>query len=172
MTSMYAFSSADITALYKTRASKMNVFSVDDVNVLSKTRMIFIPEVSSETFLKNDNRSLADFSFITDDYFATPLTYFPTKYNIKTERILVSSRYMSETKDYIRSSLDKAILADERVLFVAHSLSGIALLEFLIENQKYFSRMKGNVFLQSPLLGTPIAQIYRNNHYNIKKKSV
>lgn len=152
---------------YKVYNSKSTSLSSAQLKQLRKTKIIYIPGILAETF-QEDPRSVLNLSFITKEYFGTQVNYLKNNYQLDVTRLKTSSKTLAKTKRNIRLAIKKAKQEKKQVLFVAHSLGGLALTEVLIE-LKNPQIVQGVVFLQTPFWGSPIATVYDNNTYYIKK---
>ena len=134
-----------------------------ELSKLKNTRIVLVPGILSETFLSQDDRSRVDLSIFTKDYFNAQKYYFDKKYNLDIVRIKSSSNSLEEIKTNIDFILKQTIKEQKKVLFITHSLGGIALMDYFINHHDNFNHIVGNIFLQSPFRGTPIANVYKDN---------
>lgn len=139
----------------------------NELQRLSNTKIIFIPGILAETF-QRDSRSLFNISFLTKEYFGTQVNYLKKNYKLDVTRLKTSSKTLAKTKKNIVDAVKIAKEQNKKVIFIAHSLGGLALTEVLIENH-FYKNIQGVIFLQTPFWGSPIANVYDNNTYYIQK---
>ncbi len=138
----------------------------DKVN-LKNTQVIFIPGILSESFILGDFRSLFEFSLFTKGYFSEHLDTLES-HGIDCVRITSSSDSFSELRDNIEKVINEAVQKNKKIIFIAHSLGGLALIDLLIQKPQYLKFIRGNFFLQSPLYGSPMADLYLENPFHIR----
>jgi hypothetical protein len=153
----------DISNKYDTYYKQQQDFTSNELEQLKSLRIVLVPGILSETFLSQDHRSRLNLSVLTSDYFNAQKYYFDKKYNLDIVRINSSSTSLEEIKINIDDILKKSISENKKVLFVTHSLGGIALMDYLVQQHENHDQFFGNIFLQSPFRGTPIAEVYKNN---------
>jgi triacylglycerol lipase len=151
--------SLDYKAFYKDKKG----FTQGELKVLKDLRIVLVPGILSETFISHDHRSQLKLWALTSDYFGAQKQYFSNRYHLDIVRINSSSTSLEEIKANLDSILKISIQDKKKVLFITHSLGGIALMDYLISNQSIYKNIFGNIFLQSPFRGTPIANIYKDN---------
>lgn len=137
-----------------------------EIAKLSKTEIVLIPGIGSESFIWDDARGVVDVSFIFKNYFGAQLAHYK-KLGIPTRRLWASSFSVQETIDEIGKTLDELKKKNRQALFITHSLGGLALLDYLIAHDDH-SAVKGIIFFQSPFYGSPIASTYFKNPYFVK----
>ncbi len=137
-----------------------NAFTDKDIKSLKNTKIVLIPGILAETFTDSE-LSQVNLSKLVGQYFSRPLKHFDDKYQIETTRIKSSSKDINTTK----AEIAKQLRTDKKVIFVAHSLGGLALMEYLLENPNDAEKVKSLIFLQTPFQGSPMAQLYEENPY-------
>lgn len=152
---------ADLSSEYQLNYGQS--LSQEERNKLVDTEIVFIPGIASETFVWSDPRSVLDLSIIFKNAFSSQLKHY-NQLEISTRRLWASSYSVQETIDEIAETMTKLRIKKKKALFITHSLGGLALLDYLIE-QDNFKDIKGVLFLQSPFYGSPIASIYFQNPY-------
>jgi hypothetical protein len=167
--SFSAFSSDRTEKVYELYNNPGQIFSVSDLTILKKSRIIFVPGILAESFIEDDRRSRVELSFLTTEYFGKQIQDLKKKFNLDIIRLSTSSKSLDETKENIRRALIQAKVENKRVFFVSHSLGGLALLDFFLRNENSYSQVLGSVFYQSPFLGTGIADTYLDNPYYIRR---
>lgn len=165
LTSSYG---ADLSLEYKALYESKEGFSQEELKTLKSLRIVLVPGILSETFISQDHRSHLNLSVLTSDYFGAQKHYFNKKYNLDIVRINSSSNSLDKIKTNINSILKSSINDKKKVLFITHSLGGIALMDYLVSSQSTYNNIFGNIFLQSPFRGTPIANIYKENRLFLK----
>lgn len=146
--------------------SKKITLSPSDIKSLKDTRIIFIPGILAETF-QRDSRSILNLSFLTKEYFGIQLKHLK-KQNLDVIRLKTSSKNVLTTIGNIKSAIKKARAENKKIIFMAHSLGGLALTEVLLSLKKV-DDIKGVFYLQTPFFGSPIANVYNQNSYYIQK---
>ena len=127
------------------------------IETLKNVEIALIPGIMSETFINSDPRSTIDLSIFTKDYFGSHLRYLK-HLGIPVRRLLGSSASVDDT----RKEVDIFLRSTERpVIFIAHSLGGMALLDHLLVNEDLWPRIQGIIFLQSPFTGAPVATVVK-----------
>lgn len=137
------------------------------LNKLKKTKIIFIPGILAETF-QQDERSIVNLSLITKEYFGTHIDHLKNHYNLDASRLKTSSKRVEVTKLNILKALWQAKMENKKIIFVAHSLGGVALTDLLLKNS-FKNVVQGIIYLQTPFWGSPMASVYDDNTYHIKK---
>lgn len=134
---------------------KEGSLSEAEAAVLRNTEVVLIPGHMSESFVWSDGRSWVDFSLLTKEYFGNHLRYLK-KLGIPSRRLLASSASVTTTKAQIAEVL---ATTTKPLVFFTHSLGGMALLDYLLENPSAWDRVSGIIFLQSPFSGAPVASV-------------
>ncbi len=134
-------------------------FSQEEMDVLKTHEIILIPGIMSETFISSDPRSRIDLSLFTRDYFGTHLRHLKDR-GFPVRRLKASSKSVKETKNEIEEVLRTT---SRPVIFFSHSLGGMALLDYLLEKNEHWPRIRGIIFMQSPFLGAPVATVVRRH---------
>jgi hypothetical protein len=161
---------ANLTRLYKEqyrKANSLGMMSIKALKSLKGSRIILIPGLLSESFRAEDDRSSVDFSLITNGYFQSQLEMLEEKYGLDAVQILSSSSSLDQIKGSIDEEVKKAKQDQKSLVFVAHSLGGLALVDYLVDRPEAMEIIKGNLIMQSPLYGTPIANLYQEDPYYI-----
>lgn len=159
----------DLTVDFKNHYQARKDLTLNEQMLLKKYDIYFIPGILAETFIWSDTRSHVDLSIITRDYFATQVKFLRQKYDIPAKRLSTSSLDVKETRENIRRALTESMDRNRKVIFVSHSLGGLALLEELVTNSHYQSAVAGIIFLQSPFQGSPLADLLLENPYHLEK---
>lgn len=158
---------ADLSAAFKQVYKDELALTSEERTQLKDFNFYLVPGILSEAFLSKDERSRFNFSRLTGDYFSAQEDLLKQKYGFSSERLSSSSRSVEETRLNIRKALEASRLAKKKALFITHSLGGLALLQELVSNEPSQKSVAGIIFLQSPFQGTPIADIYTENKYNV-----
>lgn len=140
----------------------------DEVTLIKNFKLVFVPGFMGESFNPQDRSSKLDFSGITSDYFGNVQRYLKHKYEIESVKLHASSSNTDITKSQIIESLENNIRSGKKTLFITHSLGGLMLLDTLIEHENLRPYVAGNLFLQTPFWGTPLADIYTSNFFYVK----
>lgn len=165
-TNLLAF---DLTTDFKNHYHAGKDLTLNEQTLLKKYDIYFVPGILAETFIWSDTRSHVDLSLITRDYFSTQVKFLRQKYNIPAKRLSTSSLDVKETRENIRRAMTESMDRNRKVIFVSHSLGGLALLEELVTNSHYQSAVAGIIFLQSPFQGSPLADLLLENPYHLEK---
>ncbi len=155
--------SRDLTDDFK-ELYKENDFSQIELEILKAHEVILIPGIMSETFIASDMRSRIDLSLFTKDYFGTHLRFLKER-GVPVRRLKASSKSVLETRNEIEETLSTS---SRPVIFLTHSLGGMALLDHLLESNEHWAKISGIVFMQSPFLGAPVASVVRR-HPNLER---
>jgi predicted alpha/beta hydrolase family esterase len=145
---------ADISADYF-REYEIGMLDVSESESLKNLEVVLIPGIMSESFISDDHRGTFDFSIFTKDYFGTHLHWLK-KQKITSRRLRASSADVEETKTEI-DELFKT--TSTPLLFITHSLGGMALLDYLLAHPESWTRVQAIAFLQSPFTGAPVATV-------------
>ena len=156
---------AELTKDFYKKYNKSSHLNEQEVKSLTNTKVIFIPGILAETF-QEDPRSILNLSLITKEYFGTQLNHLKSRYKLEAIRLKTSSKTIEKTKNNILNSVKLAKKQNKKVIFVAHSLGGLALTEVLIKEEDV-DHIQGVLYLQTPFWGSPIARVYDNNTYYI-----
>ncbi|MGE5085688.1 MAG: hypothetical protein ACM3MG_05260 [Bacillota bacterium] len=158
----------DLSPLFMRIYDQSRSLSYQEQKTLRDYDIYFIPGILAESFLSGDKRSSIHLEYVTRDYFSYQLSLLNTKYNIPAKRLGVSSKNVSETRSNIRQAIAQSANNNRKVLFISHSLGGIALLEEMIENPGLQKNIAGVVFMQSPFYGSPLSDIVMEPSYGLK----
>lgn len=158
----------DLSPVFKQVYSQSRSLSYQEQKTLRDYDIYFIPGILAESFTSGDGRSSVHFDYVTRDYFSYQLNLLNKKYNIPAKRLGVSSKNVAETRNNIRQAVAQAARNNRKVLFISHSLGGIALLEETIENPGLQKDIAGMVFMQSPFYGSPLSNIVMEPAYGLK----
>ncbi|MFL5784040.1 MAG: hypothetical protein ACJ76H_05465 [Bacteriovoracaceae bacterium] len=151
--SLSAFA-GDISSNY-VRHYKTGALTAAEIETLKNVEVILVPGIMSETFIMSDPRGDIDFSVLTKDYFGTHLQYLKNL-GIPVRRLLASSADVEETKKEIDELLSSTT---GPLLFMTHSLGGMALLDYLLAHEAAWPRVQAIIFMQSPFTGAPVASV-------------
>jgi triacylglycerol lipase len=152
---------ADLSELYQ--ANYGQSLTQAELQKLANTEIVLIPGIGSETFIWEDTRGVLDLSLLFKNSFGAQLSHY-RKLGLPTRRLWASSYSVQETIEEIAMTVEEIRSKNKKVLFISHSLGGLALLDYLA-SQTDFSHIQGILFLQSPFYGSPIASIYFKNPY-------
>jgi hypothetical protein len=156
---------ANITARYEKIYKQTVILNSADVQSLKNTEIVLIPGIVSETFIWSDHRSHADFSILFKDYFGAQFSHYK-KLGISVTRLKGSSKSVKETIQQIDEKIKELNEKNKKAVFVTHSLGGLALLDWMMEQPKEtLSTIRSIVFLQAPFFGSPMASVYFENPY-------
>lgn len=158
----------DLSPLFKQVNNQSRSLSYEEQRTLRGYDIYFIPGILAESFIGGDKRSLVHLDYVTQEYFSFQLSLLNKKYNIPAQRLSVSSKNVAETRSNIRQVVAQAARNNRKVLFISHSLGGIALLEETIENPALQKDIAGIVFMQSPFYGSPLSNIVMEPAYGLK----
>lgn len=158
---------ADLTKEFKTIYHQEKGFTPEEQVALRRYDIHLIPGILAESLIWADPRSSINISLITKDYYHTQLRILNKKYKIPASRMTTSSYNVNETKENIRQAIAAAKARGRKVIFVSHSLGGLALLEELILNKNIVAHVGGIAFLQSPFHGTPLGELAINPPYEL-----
>ena len=137
-------------------------------NLLAKcspiaTHYLLLPGILSETFIKEDDRSIINLSLFTGSYFQRFVDEIKKCPMDDVTILKGSSESVEEYKQEINTSLKKISNKNSQIVFIAHSLGGVVLLDFLSHTQQLPSTIKKVIFLQVPFLGSPLADVALSN---------
>lgn len=156
----------DLTSEYESLYSKKSSLSSSELKALKKTRVIFIPGILAETF-QRDSRSILNLSFLTKEYFGIQLKHLKQQ-NLDVVRLKTSSKDILTTIKNIKAAIIEARKDKKKIIFMAHSLGGLALTEVLLDLKRIHD-IQGVFYLQTPFYGSPVANVYNQNSYYIQK---
>lgn len=159
-----AVQAADVTDDYSQAYRLEKVLSPNDLASLSQTEIVLIPGIVSEAFSWSDTRGVLDFSFIFKNYLEAQQLNFQ-QLGLTVSLLPGSSTSVDETFLQIESKLEELKLRKEKALFIAHSLGGLVLLDYLLAHRSAWEQVQGIIFLQSPFHGSPMANVYFQNPY-------
>lgn len=161
--SLNAFS-RDLTSQYYKYFSMNNRLSPKELTDLGKRDIILVPGLFSEIVTWEDPRGNVDFSILTSDYFGIQLKHLKKTLKLSVQKIHSSSKDINETKVLIANAINHSRKNKRKVLFMAHSMGSLALLDYLLEaNQDDRDNIDGIIFLQPPFYGSPIADLIIQN---------
>lgn len=163
--SLQVAQAADITDQFQTYYNKKVKFSLSERNQLKKFRFVFIPGIMSEAFIDGDERVRINLSFMTKDYFSGQKRALE-RLGFETQRLSASSASAHETRELISNVLEEN---EKKIIFVTHSLGGIALLDELVSKEDRQDQVAGILFIQSPFYGAPMANVYLNNRFHLDR---
>lgn len=152
----------DITSDYQSVYNQNAPFYRYELEKLRSYDYFLVPGILSESFVWNDRRSSVDFSLLTKEYFSPQLSYL-RNLGLEVNRLKASSRSVAETQSEIVKAIARSKARGRRVIFMTHSLGGLAFLEKLVELPRLQKQIAGVIFLQSPFQGSPISNIYLEN---------
>ena len=152
----------DISSDYQELYQRNSALEKKDLERLKGYDYFLVPGILAESFIWGDRRSSVDFSTLTRDYFSPQLSYL-RNLGLEVNRLKASSRSVKETQSEIVKAIARSKARGRRVVFLTHSLGGLALLEKLIEMPRLQRQVAAVLFLQSPFKGSPISNIYLEN---------
>lgn len=156
---------ADRSEFYNDIYQQDEILKKADVESLKNAEIILIPGIVSETFIWDDHRSPVDFSILFKDYFGAQLSHYK-KLGLSVTRLKGSSKSVKETIQQIDEKIKELSSKNKKAVFVTHSLGGLALLDWMMEQPKgTLSTIRSIVFLQAPFFGSPMATVYFKNPY-------
>jgi predicted alpha/beta hydrolase family esterase len=136
-----------------------------DLASLKNTEIVLIPGIVSESFIWSDHRGSLDFSILFKDYFGAQLSHYK-KLGVSVTRLKGSSKSVQETVAQIEEKIKELSSKNKKAIFVTHSLGGLALLDWMMEQDKgTLETIRSIVFLQAPFYGSPVATVYFQNSY-------
>lgn len=156
---------SDQTNLYNEIYKQNVILNSAEVQSLKNSEIVLIPGIVSETFIWEDHRSTMDFSILFKDYFGAQLSHYK-KLGLSVTRLKGSSKSVKETIQQIDDKIKELASKNKKAVFVTHSLGGLALLDWMMEQSKdTLSAIRSIVFLQAPFFGSPMASVYFENPY-------
>lgn len=156
---------ADLTKDYLKVHKKKTPLTWQENQSLGSHEFVLVPGILAESFIQEDSRSTFNFSLLTKDYFGSQFRYLEER-GFRVRRVKTSSFSVDESKLAIAETLRNT---DKKLIFMTHSLGGMALLDFLIENEAAWEKVGGVVFLQSPFGGAPVASVLQHSPGIIQK---
>lgn len=149
----------DRTQEYETFVGKTPLLKPAQLALLKETKIIFIPGIVSEIFIgEHKDKVILSLTHFVGEYFNGQME-FCNKKEIPCER-LTSIRSVSCLQN-ARTIINAVNKSKKPVILFAHSKGGVDTLTALVELYKFSPRVldkiKGVVFLQSPLTGSIIA---------------
>lgn len=156
----YHSEAKDLSNLFNSYYSNFGKLDKTELNYLQDKQIILIPGILAESIISSDHSSSVDFSCIFTDYFGLQLDHFKDL-KLNVSRLPTSSKNVATTMANIQSSLRLAQAQNRKVIFMTHSLGGIALLDLLISDlELHKDQIEGIIFMQSPFYGSSIANVY------------
>jgi len=159
--------SADISKSFQQHYHNKTRLSSSQIEKLKDHDVYFIPGLFSELFIQDNHDAKIDLSIITKEYFEEHIKHFRIL-GINVQRIGFNSASIPQTKKFISDAMKKSVKNGRKAYFMTHSLGGLCLLDFLLENSWAREHIMGIVFLNAPFLGTSIASIYMDNPYMVR----
>lgn len=165
-----AHAGKDISHTYNKYYENPARLSVLDLDYLKRREIVLVPGILSEVFSWEDQRVIIDFSFLTTDYFAAQVKHLKYVLKIPTHKILSSSTHVSDTKHLVADAVSKARDNNRKIILIAHSLGGLATLDYLLESHDDDLKViEGILFLQVPFWGSPMADVWVSSPYEADK---
>jgi len=161
-------SAADLTPAFQQLYSQGQSLPDNEQTLLKGFDIYLVPGIMSESFLDDDGRSKFSFAFATGEYLEAQRRILTEKYGFAVKRLPSSSRSPEEIRHNIRSALADSRLVGRKAVFMVHSLAGLALLEELVTNPQEQAQVAGVIFFQSPLRGTPLADLYLQSPFSFE----
>lgn len=155
----------DLTGLYRQAFDARRPLMGQDIRLLRNYQFALVPGILAESFIEEDSRSTFEFSDLTSDYFGSQLRYLESK-AIPVKRVRSSSLSVEQT---VRGIDDLVKKSKKKVFFISHSLGGMGLLDYLLQNEGKWDRIAGIIFIQSPFRGAPVASVLSNSPWIVKK---
>lgn len=156
---------ADQSDRYQELYEKDVVLESAHLEKLKNTEIVLIPGIVAESFIWDDHRSHVDFSLLFKDYFGAQLEHYK-KLGVSVTRLKGSSKAVKEILKQIEDKVSELRVNNKKALFVTHSLGGLALLDWIMKQDKdTLKTVRGIVFLQSPFYGSPVGTVYFENPY-------
>jgi len=156
---------ADQTDSYSEIYKQKVILKSAEVQSLKNSEIVLIPGIVSESFIWSDHRSPVDFSLLFKDYFGAQLSHYK-KLGLSVSRLKGSSKSVQETILQIDDKIQELSAKNKKAVFVTHSLGGLALLDWMMEQPKStLETIRSIVFLQAPFYGSPMASVYFENPY-------
>lgn len=160
----------DVSHSYNKYYSNPARLSEKDLSYLKQRDTVLVPGILSEVFSWEDQRVIIDFSFLTTDYFAAQVKHLKYVLKIPTQKLLSSSRHVSDTKHLVAEAVRKARDNNRKIILITHSLGGLATLDYLLEaHDDELAAIEGILFLQTPFYGSPMADIWVSSPYEADK---
>lgn len=159
----------DLSYRFKQILDQKKEFTKQELSILKKYDIFFIPGIFAESLIREDRRSRVDFSIITKDYFDEQIKLLQNKYKLRAFRLSISSYNVEETQNNIRNAVAQAAANNRKVILVSHSLGGLALLEELVQNPGIQEHIGGIAFLQSPFYGSYMGDVLINPPYHLER---
>lgn len=163
-----ASAAQDLTPAFQNIYQQHAELSAQELEQLKKYEIYFIPGILAESFIDGDKRSVLALEKITKEYFGKQLEILNNKYKLSARRITTSSKHISQTRENIEAAVDYAKSLGKKVIFISHSLGGLALLEELVNNARLQDNIAGIAFLQSPFYGTPLGEVAMDPPYGLE----
>ncbi|MFP5386712.1 MAG: hypothetical protein ACLGHN_11575 [Bacteriovoracia bacterium] len=140
----------DKSGLFSSIYHQEIILENSDLEALSDIEIVLIPGIISETF---------------SGYFGAQHFHYE-KLGLKASRLEASSKSVEETIEKIDEKVRRIKKAGRKVLFISHSLGGLALVDWMMkQDEKSLKIIKGIAFIQSPFFGAPVATVYLENPY-------
>ncbi|UXR65658.1 hypothetical protein EZJ49_05270 [Bdellovibrio bacteriovorus] len=159
----------DLTGAFHKALNKHQTLTPNELAALGDYDFYLVPGILSEAFVDGDERSAVTFSRLTGEYFETQQNLLKNQYGLRSQRLSSSSKSVAEIRANIRKALTESRAAERKVIFMTHSLGGLALLEELVSFPGHQATVAGIVFLQSPFKGSPIADVYFEGPLHLNK---
>lgn len=163
-----ALAGADLTAAFFGHYESEEELTPEEVKFLKdRKKVVLIPGILAEAFIHEGGWSLfaprLDFTFMTKNYFQDQIELLED-YGVPVARLPTSSSDVRETYKNIDGALKKLLKDRQQAVFMAHSMGGLVLLDYLIDRyDEVAPAIAGIVFLQSPFHGAPLATLYNDN---------
>lgn len=138
-----------------------------EIQTLRQYDFYLAPGILSETFIHDDRRSVFNLAVLTKEYFSSQKSFLKGL-QVPVTRLSTSSFSVEESKKIIRRGLQNTLNRGRKSFFITHSLGGLVLLEVLLERENN-QDIGGIIFMQSPFLGAPVADVYLDNPFYVQR---
>jgi hypothetical protein len=170
MFASFSIFAKDLTTDYDLNFKKTTPLKNSEIQYLRERQIIIVPGILAEVFNREDTRGEVDFSRITKDYFANVVTHLKFTLQIPVQKIFSSSKTVKDTTILVAEALNKVRAQNKKALLIVHSLGGLALLDHLLQSDEAeWDYIEGIIWLQVPFYGSPIADIYLSNPFEIDR---
>lgn len=163
------FAQTDLSTKFKQILDQKKELTLEEQRQLRNYDIYFIPGIFAESLIREDRRSVVDFSIITKDYFGENIKVLQSKYRLRAFRLSTSSYNVEETRANINNAITLSAQNRRKAILVSHSLGGLALLEELVTNSYLQDNIAGIVFLQSPFFGSPLGDVLLKPPYRLDR---
>lgn len=154
LSSSSGLAAENVTQRYEETFNEIDIhFGKNQINNLSKYKVLLVPGFLSDAVIDLGRFSAIRFTRL-GEYFDDQMKWL-TQTGIDHERVDIESEQSPEYNAVIISAAIKK--SAKPVLIMAHSKGGIDALEALLTEEDLKSKVKGFLAIQSPYLGSPVA---------------